>query len=294
MKVKVKKAKSSYDLEYLPPKLDFIASTRRENATFRSKQRNLNFTNQFTFGWDSSCSSDNDNEDNEPTKLTKRIDEISQTSIKSSTSKEDCQTKQLKTAEKETNTISNTNKATQSCVKCFDNHKKGATTKKSTKIKTIQIKKNCNTSFCPEDVKFISHKKDKSTNTERGRTKIKNINLNRRSKSDLKLQSKSLLNTRSRSKGDCELKKPFFNYGGGNLNLYTGEKKSFNSNSFKTHDENKVEKKKSQSLTSITSKNLSHKKKKTKSAAWQTEYQRCFSQMSIHTEVPQSRSKQSF
>lgn len=70
MKIKVKKAKSSYDLEYLPPKLDFIASTRREHATFRSKQRNLNFTNQFTFGWNSSCSSDN--EENEPTKLTKR------------------------------------------------------------------------------------------------------------------------------------------------------------------------------------------------------------------------------
>ena len=72
MKTKVKKAKSSYDLEYLPPKLDFIASTRKELATFRSKQRIFNFTNQFTFGWDSSCSSDS--EDNEPTKLSKRYD----------------------------------------------------------------------------------------------------------------------------------------------------------------------------------------------------------------------------
>jgi len=80
------------------------------------------------------------------------------------------------------------------------------------------------------------------------------------------------------------------------LNLYIGEKKSFNSNSFKALDENKIEKKKSHSSTSITTKNLSHKKKKTKSAGWQTEYQRCFSQMSIHTDIPPilSRSKQSF
>lgn len=111
------------------------------------------------------------------------IDQISQTSIKSSTSKEDCQTKQLKTAEKETNTISNTTKATQSCVKCFDNHKNGVKTKTSSIIKTTQTKRNSNTSICPEDVKFSTNKKDKSTNTERGRTKVKNRNLNRSSKS---------------------------------------------------------------------------------------------------------------
>ena len=50
---------------------------------------------------------------------------------------------------------------------------------------------------------------------------------------NLKFQSENHASVRSRSKGDCVLKKPFFNYGGGNLNVYIGEKKSFNSNSFK-------------------------------------------------------------